>query len=221
MGGTSFDVSVIDDGEPARRTRGELMGVWTALSLVDVESIGAGGGSIGWVDARGMLRVGPRSAGAVPGPACYGRGGDQATVTDALVVLGYIDPTASWAATSRSTRTPRRGRARRLGRPLGLDAEETAWGIRELALAGMIKAVRSRLAALGLDPRQHAILSYGGGGSLFTPDIAAGHRRAAWCWSPSWPRCSRPSARRRPTCAGSGCARSPHRCRSIPPSCSA
>ena len=68
------------------------MGVWTALSLVDVESIGAGGGSIAWVDARGMLRVGPRSAGAEPGPACYGRGGIDATVTDALVVLGYVDP---------------------------------------------------------------------------------------------------------------------------------
>ena len=75
MGGTSLDVSVIAGGTPVRRTRGELMGVWTALSLIDVESIGAGGGSIGWVDARGMLRVGPRSAGAVPGPACYGRGG--------------------------------------------------------------------------------------------------------------------------------------------------
>ena len=93
MGGTSFDVSVVDDGEPARRTRGELMGVWTALSLVDVESIGAGGGSLGWVDARGMLRVGPRSAGAVPGPACYGRGGTSRRSPTRCVVLGYIDPT--------------------------------------------------------------------------------------------------------------------------------
>ena len=90
MGGTSFDVSVISGGEPIRRTRGELMGVWTALSLVDVESIGAGGGSIGWADARGMLRVGPRSAGSVPGPACYGWGGVDPTVTDALLVLGYL-----------------------------------------------------------------------------------------------------------------------------------
>ena len=93
MGGTSFDVSIVEHGQPARRSRGELMGVWTALSLVDVESIGAGGGSVAWIDARGMLRVGPRSAGAEPGPACYGRGGHEATVTDALVVLGYVDPT--------------------------------------------------------------------------------------------------------------------------------
>ena len=172
MGGTSFDVSVIDDGEPARRTRGEMMGVWTALSLVDVQSIGAGGGSLGWVDARGMLRVGPRSAGAVPGPACYQRGGDQATVTDALVVLGYIDPTRFLGGDFALDPDAAFAACARLGAQLDLDAEETAWGIRELALTGMIKAVRGRLASLGLDPRTYAILSYGGGGSLFTPEIA-------------------------------------------------
>src|SRR6185503_2087451 len=73
MGGTSFDVAVVSGGQATRRSRGDLMGIWTALSLVDVDSIGAGGGSVGWTDARGMLRVGPHSAGAVPGPACYGR----------------------------------------------------------------------------------------------------------------------------------------------------
>jgi N-methylhydantoinase A len=172
MGGTSFDVSVIDDGEPARRTRGAMMGVWTALSLVDVESIGAGGGSLGWVDARGMLRVGPRSAGAVPGPACYQRGGDQATVTDALVVLGYIDPTRFLGGDFALDPDAALAACARLGTTLDLGAEETAWGIRELALTGMVKAVRGRLASLGLDPRQYAILSYGGGGSLFTPEIA-------------------------------------------------
>src|ERR1019366_358029 len=172
MGGTSFDVSVIDDGEPARRTRGEMMGVWTALSLVDVESIGAGDGSLGWVDARGMLRVGPHSAGAVPGPACYQRGGDQATVTDALVVLGYIDPTRFLGGDFALDPDAAYAACARLGSQLDLGPEETAWGIRELALTGMIKAVRGRLASLGLDPRQYAILSYGGGGSLFTPEIA-------------------------------------------------
>jgi N-methylhydantoinase A len=172
MGGTSFDVSVIDDGEPARRTRGEMMGVWTALSLVDVQSIGAGGGSLGWVDARGMLRVGPRSAGAVPGPACYQRGGDQATVTDALVVLGYIDPTRFLGGDFALDPHAAYDACGRLGAQLDLGPEETAWGIRELALTGMIKAVRGRLASLGLDPRHYAILSYGGGGSLFTPEIA-------------------------------------------------
>ncbi len=172
MGGTSFDVSVITDSEPARRTRGEMMGVWTALSLVDVESIGAGGGSLGWVDARSMLRVGPKSAGAVPGPACYQRGGEQATVTDALVVLGYIDPNRFLGGDFALDPEAARAACERLGSSLGLDAIEAAWGIRQLALAGMIKAVRSRMASLGLDPRTYRILSYGGSGSLFTPEIA-------------------------------------------------
>jgi N-methylhydantoinase A len=172
MGGTSFDVSVITDGEPARRTRGDMMGVWTALSLVDVQSIGAGGGSLGWIDARSMLRVGPKSAGAVPGPACYQRGGDQATVTDALVVLGYIDPNRFLGGEFPLYPEAALAACERLGTRLGLGAVETAWGIRQLALAGMIKAVRGRMASLGLDPRQYAVLSYGGSGSLFTPDIA-------------------------------------------------
>ncbi len=172
MGGTSFDVSLVEGGEPVRRTRGELMGVWTALSLIDVQSIGAGGGSLGWIDARGMLRVGPRSAGAVPGPACYGRGGRDATVTDALVVLGFIDPDRFLGGDFTLDAGAARDACGRLGEPLGLGAEEVAWGVRQIALAGMVKATRSRLAALGLDPREHHILSFGGSGSLFTPDIA-------------------------------------------------
>jgi N-methylhydantoinase A len=119
-----------------------------------------------------MLRVGPRSAGAVPGPACYQRGGDQATVTDALVVLGYIDPHRFLGGDFALDPDAARAACERLGAALGIGAKETAWGIRELALTGMIKAVRGRLASRGLDPRQYAILSYGGGGSLFTPEIA-------------------------------------------------
>jgi len=172
MGGTSFDVSVVQGGQPLRRHRGEVMGMWTALPLVDVESIGAGGGSIGWCDARGMLRVGPRSAGAVPGPACYGRGGTEPTVTDALLVLGYLAPDTFLGGTMALDADRARDACARLGEGLGLDAEDTAWGIREIALAGMARAVRSRLAARGLDPRAHAIVSYGGCGALFTPDIA-------------------------------------------------
>ena len=122
--------------------------MWTALSLVDVESIGAGGGSLGWVDARGMLRVGPRSAGAVPGPACYGRGGDQATVTDALVVLGYIDPNRFLGGdfaldAGRRDLPPAPGSGARSA----WTPRTMAWGIRQLALAGMVKAVRGRLAS--------------------------------------------------------------------------
>lgn len=172
LGGTSFDVSVIQQGEPARRTRGEVMGTWTALSLVDVASIGAGGGSLGWVDARGALRVGPRSAGAVPGPACYGRGGTDATVTDALVVLGYIDPGKFLGGTFRLDAEAANLACARLGEQLEMDAETVAWGIRQLALAGMIRATRSRTGALGLDLREQAFLCFGGSGALFVPDLA-------------------------------------------------
>jgi N-methylhydantoinase A len=172
MGGTSFDVSVVVDGNPARRMRGDLMGVWTALSRIDVVSIGAGGGSLGWIDARKVLRVGPRSAGAVPGPACYGRGGTEATVTDALVVLGFLDPARFLGGDFALDADAARDACARLGADLGLDADDTAWGIRVLALAGMVKATRARIAAFGLDPRDHALLSFGGSGSLFTPEIA-------------------------------------------------
>jgi N-methylhydantoinase A len=172
MGGTSFDVSVISDGHPSRRTRGELMGVWTALPQVDVQSISAGGGSVGWADGRGMLRVGPRSAGSVPGPACYGTGGAEPTVTDALVVLGYIDPARFLGGDMALDAAAAHQACAELGATLGLDPVETAWGIREIALEGMVKAVQSMLGARGLDVRDHTLISYGGCGSLFTPDIA-------------------------------------------------
>ena len=172
MGGTSFDVSVVSGGQATRRARGDLMGIWTALSLVDVDSIGAGGGSLGWIDARGMLRVGPHSAGAVPGPACYGRGGIEPTVTDALLVLGYLAPDRFLGGDMTLDATAASDACARLGRELSLSTDDVAWGIREIALAGMAKAVRGRLAERGLDPRGRALVSYGGCGGLFAADIA-------------------------------------------------
>ena len=165
-------MSVISSGKASRRTRGELAGIWTAMPQIDVESISAGGGSVGWVDARGMLRVGPRSAGSTPGPACYGWGGSEPTVTDALVVLGYIDPTLFLGGDMTLDVDAARDACESVGRRIGLTAGETAWGIREIALDGMVKAVRSMLNGRGLDPRQHALISFGGCGSLFTPEIA-------------------------------------------------
>ncbi|MDG2003627.1 MAG: hydantoinase/oxoprolinase family protein, partial [Novosphingobium sp.] len=167
MGGTSFDVSDVANETPSRVTRGELMGIWTALPRVDVESIGAGGGSIGWIDARNMLRVGPQSAGSRPGPVCYGHGGIEPTVTDALVVLGYIDAANFLGGDMQLDREGAVAACKALGEPLGLDAEAAAWGIREIALAEMTKAVRTRLALRGLDPRNHALVSFGGCASLF------------------------------------------------------
>jgi N-methylhydantoinase A len=180
LGGTSLDVALVHGGAALRRTRGSLLGHWTSLSMVDVDSVGSGGGSVAWVDPVGAIRVGPRSAGADPGPACYGRGGTEPTLTDALVVLGYLDP-----ARFLDGRMPLDGdraaaACAELGAPLGLDAAETAWGIREVALATMARAVRTRIASRGLVASDLAVLAFGGCGGLFAGDIAldAGASRA-------------------------------------------
>lgn len=173
MGGTSFDISDITGGAPYRVRRGSLMGVFMALPRIDVESIGAGGGSMAWADRRGLLRLGPRSAGSDPGPACYGRGGSDATVTDALVALGYINPAQFLGGRMRLDADAAVAACQRLGDALGLDAYEVAWGIRGLALAEMSKAARGRLAVRGLDPSTFSIVSYGGCASLFTAEIAS------------------------------------------------
>lgn len=173
MGGTSFDISDISGGVPYRVRRGFLMGVFMALPRIDVESIGAGGGSIAWADRRGLLRLGPRSAGSQPGPACYGRGGTEATVTDALVVLGYIAPERFLGGRMRLDADSALAACTRLGELLGIDGHEVAWGIRGLALAEMSKAACGRLAARGLDPSTFSLVSYGGCASLFTVEIAA------------------------------------------------
>ena len=172
MGGTSFDMSIIHESQAMRRTRGDLMGIWTALPMVDIESVTAGGGSIGWVDSMGFLRVGPGSAGARPGPACYCRGGKQPTVTDALVVLGYIDANRFLGGEMRLDADAARMACQELGQKLGSDAEKTAWGIWEIAKVGMARALRAQFAQKGLDPREFAIISMGGCGGLFNALIA-------------------------------------------------
>lgn len=172
LGGTSFDVAHLADGAPARTQRGDLMGFWTALPRVDVESVGAGGGSLAWVDERGMLRVGPRSAGSSPGPVCYGRGGTQVALTDALLVLGYIDPARFLGGAMVLDRAAALAACARLGEQLGLDAVDTAWGVREIAVAEMVKAVRARLSNHALAASEHCLVSYGGCGALFAAEVA-------------------------------------------------
>jgi len=172
MGGTSLDVALITGGEALRKNRGELVGQWTAMSMVDVDSVGSGGGSIAWADALGGLRVGPESAGADPGPACYGRGGDRPTVTDALLLLGYIDPHRFLGGRMPLDTAAAEATCRELGRTLGLDAHDVAWGIREIALARMTKAVRGRLATRGLAAADLGVVAFGGCGPLFGADIA-------------------------------------------------
>jgi N-methylhydantoinase A len=172
LGGTSLDVALVAGGQALRRTRGRIVGHWTSLSMVDIDSVGSGGGSVAWVDAVGAIRVGPRSAGADPGPACYGRGGVEATVTDALVVLGYIDP--GRFLDGRMPLDPSRATAAcaAIGRQVGMGAVEAAWGIREVALATMARAVRNRIAGRGLVASDLTVLAYGGCGGLFAGEIA-------------------------------------------------
>ena len=172
MGGTSFDVAVIHDGAPARRARAELFGLWTGLSMVAVDSIGAGGGSVAWRDARGVLRVGPRSAGADPGPACYGRGGTEPAVTDALVALGLIDPRNFLGGRVVLDGESAVAALGGLGRTVGLDPEATARGVYRLAWEQMTLAVKALLVERGLDPRRFAFVCYGGCGPLFGAPIA-------------------------------------------------
>jgi N-methylhydantoinase A len=172
MGGTSFDMSIIHNAEALRRTRGDLMGIWTALPMVDIESVTAGGGSIGWVDSMGFLRVGPVSAGARPGPACYGRGGTQPTVTDALVVLGYIDAGRFLGGDMRLDAGSAHAACATLGAKLGSNEVQAAWGVWEIAKVGMVRALRAQFAQKGLDPREFTIISMGGCGGLFNALIA-------------------------------------------------
>ena len=172
VGGTSYDVALVVDGQPERRTRGDIMGIWTSVATVDVKSLGAGGGSLAWIDSRGLLRVGPRSAGAVPGPVCYGRGGTQPTVTDALLVLGYLDGEHFLGGRMRLDYAAAFEACEQLGAALGLPAVDCAWGIREIALAEMVKATRSLLSTRGLDAREFTLLTYGGCGPLFTTGVA-------------------------------------------------
>ena len=172
MGGTSCDVSVALDGGAViagERSGGDRP---LALPMVDVHTVGAGGGSVAWLDAGGALRVGPRSAGAVPGPACYGRGGEEPTVTDANLVLGYLDAASPLAGGVDLDRVAAERVVRELGDRAGLSLEETAAGIVRVASAEMARAVRVVTVERGIDPRGLALVPFGGAGPLHAAAIA-------------------------------------------------
>ncbi len=172
MGGTSADASVVIDGQPLMQSAGEVGGVPIALPHVLIETVGAGGGSIAWLDTGGALRVGPRSAGAVPGPACYGRGGTEPTVTDAVVVLGWLDPAAPLASELRLDARAAHTVVSGLARAAGLDLERCAEGIVEVVVANMVRALRRVSVERGLDPRTMTLVPFGGAGPLFTCRLA-------------------------------------------------
>ena len=172
MGGTSCDVSLIVGGAAAVGSGREVGGRALALPMVDVHTVGAGGGSIAWRDSGGALRVGPRSAGADPGPACYGRGGELPTVTDANLLLGHLDEDSPLAGGVRLDRQAGERAVGALAEELGMELDETAAGIVRVASAAMAQAVRVVTVERGIDPRELALVPFGGAGPLHAAQIA-------------------------------------------------
>src|SRR5688572_16704672 len=173
MGGTSNDVAVVRGGEPLIANEGTIGSYPVRTPMVDVSTIGAGGGSIAWIDKAGGLRVGPQSAGAEPGPACYGRGGEHATVTDASVVLGYLNPARfAGGLMTLDARAAERAVAA-IGQRLKLDVVATAAGIHRVVNARMADQIRLVTIKRGYDPRQFALVVLGGAGPVHGVPLAA------------------------------------------------
>ena len=172
MGGTSCDVALIAHGEPGRTSGTEINGYPLHLPMLDIQTVSAGGGSIAWADSGGALRVGPRSAGARPGPAAYGFGGDQPTVTDAHVVLGRVSSVGTAGVAIPLDRARATAAVGRLAHTLGLDVETCAAGILAVANNEMARALRVVSVERGIHPGQTAVIAFGGAGPLHACDVA-------------------------------------------------
>jgi N-methylhydantoinase A len=173
MGGTSFDVCIVHDGGVTSMTQGEIDGLPVRLPMIEIRTIGAGGGSIASVDSGGRLTVGPRSAGARPGPVCYGRGGTQPTVTDANLALGRLDPEFFLGgALALDVEGARSAVEAQVAGALRLDLDRAAEGILTLTNASLAAAIRLSLFEKGLDPRAFSLLSFGGAGGLHAIPVA-------------------------------------------------
>ncbi|MHB8533156.1 MAG: hydantoinase/oxoprolinase family protein, partial [Solirubrobacteraceae bacterium] len=172
MGGTSCDVCLIEGGRLAEAASRSVAGRPLALPSLDIHTVGAGGGSIAWRDPGGALRVGPQSAGAVPGPACYGRGGTQPTVTDANLLLGRLPAGLELAGGVRLDHAAAARAVGALAAQLGLSERECADGIVRVAEAGMVRALKVITVQRGVDPRDFALMCFGGGGPLHAAAIA-------------------------------------------------
>jgi 5-oxoprolinase (ATP-hydrolysing) len=181
MGGTTAKICLIREGRPEvapmieaarvhRFKRGS--GLPIKAPVVDMMEIGAGGGSIARTDRLGLLKVGPHSAGASPGPACYGRGGDAATVTDACLVLGYFDPDYFLGGAMRLDRDAATAALGRLGADIGMDAVSAAWGVHQIVSENMAAAARVYMIERGQDPRRYAMLAFGGAGPAHASRVA-------------------------------------------------
>ena len=174
IGGTSADIALISRSKPMLRAEGQIGEHSLRVPMVDVNTIGAGGGSIATVDGAGGLRVGPQSAGSEPGPACYGRGGREATVTDASIVLGYLDP--SYFAGGTMSLDPVLSENvidERVAKPLGLSRDNAALGIHRVLNAQMAEGIRLVSVRQGIDARDFALVPLGGAGGLHATALAA------------------------------------------------
>jgi N-methylhydantoinase A len=173
MGGTSFDTSLVDEGEVALKAEGDIDRLRIALPMLDIVTIGAGGGSIGWIDAGGLLQMGPASAGAEPGPACYGLGGERPTCTDADLLLGYLDP-KSFAGGKLELQPELAHRAveTHIAGASGIDVEQAAAGMYRVINTNMAHGVREITIKRGLDPREFPLVMAGGAGPLHACMVA-------------------------------------------------
>ena len=172
MGGTSTDISLIADGQATLSADGRLIDQRIALRSLDIASIAAGGGSIASVDSGGILRVGPESAGSMPGPACYGMGGTAATVTDANIILGYLDAAAFMGGRRVLNRSASETAIDRLATSLGISRTEAAAGVYRLVNLKMADGIRMMTLRRGVDPRKFALLSFGGAAGLHSAEVA-------------------------------------------------
>lgn len=172
MGGTSTDISLVAGGQAAVSAERTVAAHRLALPSLDIVSIGAGGGSIAWVDAGGILQVGPDSAGADPGPACYGRGTTRATVTDANLVLGYLDPARFLGGELRLDAAAAARALDALAAELGLDRVRAAWGVHTVVNTRMAEGVRLVTVRRGVDPRAFTLLAFGGAAGLHATAVA-------------------------------------------------
>ena len=167
MGGTSYDVSLIRGGKPTATTDYWFSRYRVAVPMLDIHTIGTGGGSIAWVDSGGALQVGPQSAGAEPGPVCYGRGGEAPTVTDANLLLGYLDPEYFLGGEMKlDKRMAERAIEERVAKPLGLDITQAALGIFRIVNNNMSNGIRVVSVQKGYDPRDFVLVAFGGNGPI-------------------------------------------------------
>jgi N-methylhydantoinase A len=172
MGGTSTDISVIVEGRLLETTQGQIAGQDIGTPMLRVRTLGAGGGTIAWIGKDGLLKVGPHSAGSLPGPACYDRGGEEPTVTDANVMLGALSADTVLAGSLRLDAERAAGAIARIAKPLGLDVLQAAAGILRIVNTQMAVDLRLALQEQGQDPRRFALIAFGGAGPLHAATLA-------------------------------------------------